>query len=136
MPLKLLVLLLALGLMGLGMKNLQTDSLNGTWIPIKQELAGAKLAATAFAKQKLVISDSTYTYYAESIDKGIARHSGGKMDIFGKTGVNSGKHFTAIYKLANDTLSICYNLSGGNYPSGFDTKGKPGFFLSIFTRGN
>jgi uncharacterized protein (TIGR03067 family) len=108
--------------------------LDGNWVPVKQEIGGTVLAATAFEKQKLVIEDSNYIFSAESVDKGIARYRDGKMDIYGREGVNTGKHFTAIYKLENDHLTICYNLSGDSYPEGFDTKGKRRFFLSEFAR--
>jgi uncharacterized protein (TIGR03067 family) len=56
------------------------------------------------------------------------------MDIYGKEGVNNGKHYTAIYKLENGQLSICYNLKGDSYPGSFDTKGKPLFFISVFRK--
>jgi uncharacterized protein (TIGR03067 family) len=56
------------------------------------------------------------------------------MDILGKEGVNSGKHFTAIYKLENDQLTICYNLSGDAYPAAFDTKGQPKYFMCVFKK--
>ena len=56
------------------------------------------------------------------------------MDIYGKEGVNSGKHFTAIYKFEEGLLTICYNLSGDRYPEAFETKGKPMYFLSVFKR--
>jgi hypothetical protein len=47
-----------------------------------------------------VIIDSNYTLTAESVDKGIVKYgSGDKMDIYGKEGVNMGKHFTAIINL-------------------------------------
>mgnify|MGYP001551270201 FL=1 len=82
----------------------------------------------------LIISDSNYTFTAESVDKGVIRCSGEKMDIYGKEGVNSGKHFTAIYKLENDQLTICYNLSGDAYPEAFDTKGKPKYFMCVFKK--
>ena len=84
-------------------KNTKTNSnpLNGTWIPVKQEMGGKELPAAVFAKQKLIISDSMYTFTAESVDKAVIRYSGDKMDIYGKEGVNTGKHFTAIYKYEN-----------------------------------
>ena len=56
------------------------------------------------------------------------------MDIYGKQGVNAGKHFTAIYKLENELLTICYNLRGDSYPAAFETKGKPTLFLSVFKK--
>src|SRR5205809_7912969 len=98
----------------------QTNNLNGTWIPVKQETAGKELPKAVYEKQKLAISDSNYTFTAESVDKGIVRYGkGDKMDIYGKEGVNTGKHFAAIYKLENEQLTICYNLAGDSYPEAF-----------------
>jgi len=92
------------------------------------------LPAIAFEKQKLIISDSAYTFTAESVDKGLVKHKGDKMDIYGKEGVNAGKHFTAIYKLENGQLIICYNLAGNSYPEAFETKTKPALFLCTFKK--
>ena len=114
--------------------NTKTSFLNGTWIPVKQELGGTVLPKAAFEKQKLIINDSNYTLIAESVDKGIVKPSGDKMDIYGKDGVNAGKHFTAIYKYDNNELTICYNLSGDGYPETFETKGKRMYFLSVFKK--
>ena len=111
-----------------------SDKLDGAWNPVQQEIGGKLLPKTVFEKQKLVISDSSYTFTAESIDKGVLKYANGKMDIYGKEGVNAGKHFTAIYKLENGQLSICYNLAGDSYPDAFETKSKPVLFLSIFTK--
>ena len=114
--------------------SMSTNDLNGTWTPIKQEIGGKELPSVAFQNQKLIILDSTYTFSAESVDKGIVNYQGFQMDIFGKEGVNNGKHFTAIYKLGNEQLTICYNLAGNGYPETFETKGKPMYFLSIFKK--
>jgi uncharacterized protein (TIGR03067 family) len=114
--------------------GMNTAVLNGDWTPIKQEIGGKELPAVAFEKQKLTISDSSYTFIAESTDKGVVKYAGNKMDIYGKEGVNTGKHFTAIYKMENEQLIICYNLAGNIYPDTFDTKGKPLYFLSVFKK--
>jgi uncharacterized protein (TIGR03067 family) len=117
-----------------------SNKLNGTWIPVKEEIGGTALPATAFAAQKLIIMDTTYTFTAESVDKGVLKYDHEKMDIYGKEGVNAGKHFTAIYKFIADSsnkgdqLAICYNLTGNGYPETFDTKGQRTFFLSIFKK--
>src|SRR6476646_8424080 len=100
-----------------------SNPLNGTWVPVQEEIAGNALPSAAFQTQKLVLNDSTYIFTAESVDKGVVKYSGNKMDIYGKEGVNSGKHFTAIYKLENDQLTICYDLSANSYPTAYDTKG-------------
>ena len=64
--------LLILGLSCTSTKNatIKSNKLNGTWVPVKQEMGGTMLPKAAFEKQKLIISDSTYTFIAESIDKG------------------------------------------------------------------
>ncbi|MBI1770354.1 MAG: hypothetical protein HYR67_18445 [Bacteroidetes bacterium] len=112
----------------------KSNFINGTWTPVTQELGGTQLPATTFENQKLIINDSTYIFSAESIDKGVVKYSDDKMDIYGKEGVNAGKHFTAIYKYENEQLTICYNLSGDSYPDAFETNGKPKFFLSVFKK--
>ena len=71
---------------------------------------------------------------AESIDKAVVRYGGDKMDIYGKEGINAGKHFTAIYKYENGELTGCYNLAGKSYPEAFETKSKPLLFLSVFKK--
>ena len=115
--------------------QIKANELNGTWVPVKEEIAGTVLPPAAFEKQKLVINDSTYTFTAESVDKGVLSYSGNKMDIYGREGVNTGKHFTAIYKYENEQLTICYNLAGNGYPEAFETKGKPTLFLCVFKKG-
>lgn len=114
--------------------NENSNSLDGNWVPVNQELAGKALPKTVFENQKLIMKDSTYTLIAESIDKGIVEYRDDRMDIYGKEGVNTGKHFTAIYKFENDQLTICYNLAGDGYPESFETAGKPVYFLSVFKR--
>ena len=112
----------------------QLSKYNGSWFPVNQEIGGKALPKAAFEKQRLIIKDSTYTLIAESIDKGIVKVNGNKMDIYGREGVNKGQHFTAIYKYENNQLCICYNLKGDGYPESFETKPKTLLFLSIFQK--
>lgn len=111
-----------------------SNVLNGTWKPISQEMGGKQLPPAVFQTQKLIISDTTYIFTAESVDKGTLKYKNGQMDIYGKEGVNTGKHFPAIYKLDNDQLTICYNLKGDSYPTEFKTKSKAALFLSVFKK--
>jgi uncharacterized protein (TIGR03067 family) len=113
---------------------MNSNKFDGIWMPIKQEINGTSLPAAVFEKQRLILRDSTYTFTAESTDKGVVKYSGDKMDIYGKEGVNTGKHFTALFKYENDELTICYNLAGDSYPAAFETKSKPTLFLSVFKR--
>lgn len=110
------------------------NPLDGTWLPIQQEMGGKAIPAALFANQKLMLNDTNYTFIAESIDKGVVKVKGNKMDIYGKEGVNAGNLFKAIYKLESDTLTICYNLGGEIYPATFDSSGNPVYFLSVFKR--
>ncbi|HEX3167945.1 MAG TPA: TIGR03067 domain-containing protein [Chitinophagaceae bacterium] len=112
----------------------QTNKLNGSWVPVKLEINGNELPPTTFEKQKLIINDTAYTFIAESVDKGIISYKDGKMDIYGKDGVNAGRHITTIYKFENDQLVICYNLAGDKYPESYETKGKPTYFLATFKK--
>ena len=115
--------------------KMNSDVLNGIWIPVKQEMNGNELPKTAFENQKLTISDSTYTLITDTIDKGIIKYKDdNKTDIYSKEGANAGKHFTAIYKFENEQLTVCYNFSGDLYPVTFDTKNKPTYFLSVFKK--
>jgi uncharacterized protein (TIGR03067 family) len=110
------------------------NKMNGNWVPVFQEIGGTPLPAAAYDNQKLIISDSNYTVIAESVDKGTVKVSSNQLDIYGKEGVNKGKHYSAIFKLENNELTICYNLRGTEYPAEFDTKGKPLYFLSRFKK--
>ena len=131
-----IILFLCIGVGCTGTKNttIKSDTLNGTWAPVKQELGGKLLPKAVFENQRLVMSDSTYTLSAESIDKGVVTYGNGRMDIYGREGVNAGKHFTTIYKIENGWLTICYNLLGDSYPETFETKGKSTLFLSVFEK--
>lgn len=129
-------------------KNITSDSyrkksnkLNGTWVPVKQELGGVLLPAAVLEKQKLIIKGSDYAVISETTDKGLLKYGNDKMDIYGKEGPAAGKHITAIYKFVrsapngeNGQLTICYNLSGDSYPETFETKGKPLYFLSVWKK--
>lgn len=114
--------------------SMNLTPLDGIWIPVKQELGGRELPAAIYQSQTLTIADSSYTVKAESVDKGTLVYKDGQMDIYGKDGVNKGKHFMAIYKLEDGQLTICYNLKGDSYPKEFETKSNPLFFLSVFKK--
>ncbi len=132
------ITLLVLGLGCAGTKDaaMAPSMLYGIWVPVRQEMGGKPLPKAAYENSKLTLSDSSYTLIAESVDKGVVTYGEHTMDIYGREGVNAGKHFTARYTYDDGQLTICYNLAGGAYPEAFETKGKPLYFLSVFTREN
>ena len=110
-------------------------ALNGVWLPVKQEMGGRPFPSSAFDNYTLTIADSIYIYRQPAgADKGNISYTNGKMDIYGKEGVNIGKHYMALYKIENEQLTICYNLSGNGYPEAFETKDKPLYFLSVYKK--
>ncbi len=111
-----------------------SGELNGSWLPVKQQIGGKELAESDFQNQKLAIVDTSFLFIAESADEGSVAYSDGKMDIYVDVGVNAGRHFAAIYKLENELLTICYNLAEDIYPKSFETKSSPTLFLSVFRR--
>ncbi len=112
----------------------ELKNLNGTWIPVREEINGSALPPSYYKKLRLTIKGKKYTAFAESIDKGIVKYADGKMDIYSKEGVNQGKHFTAIYKYDLNELSILYNLAGDHYPETFETKDHELYFLAVFKK--
>lgn len=108
--------------------------LDGVWKPLKQEMNGKSFPTEILAKQKVTITGNTFITEAESVDKGEINYANGKMDIYGKEGVNQGKHFMCIYKLENNLLTVCYNLNGDKYPDSYETKDKPGYLLAVFSK--
>ena len=115
-------------------QTVSVDKLNGTWIPIAQEMNGKTLPKSFYEKQRLIIEDTLYTVIAESIDRGIVKVNRNKLDIYGKEGINIGKHFTGLFELNKDKLTVCYNLKGDYYPTDFITQNKSTLFTSVFTR--
>jgi len=130
----LLLLVIGAGCTGTKKVSKIQSKINGTWVPVKLEMGGQLLPPGSFEKQKLIINDSAYTFIAESVDKGVVTYKDDKLDIYGRDGVNKGKHFTAIYKFENEQLIICYNLAGDVYPATYETKDKPMYFLATFKR--
>jgi len=111
-----------------------SGELDGSWLPVKQEIRGQELPLESFLNQRLTIIDTSFLFIAEGADEGTIKYDGSKMDIHVESGVNAGKFFPAIFKLENSLLTICYNLAGNSYPKEFETLSNPNFFLVVFKR--
>ena len=108
--------------------------LNGIWIPVRQEIGGNELPQSVYKNDILIIGDSTYSVTAENIDLGSLMFTRDHMKIIRKKGVNEGNYYYAMYRYENEQLIICYHLTSGRHPAGFDTKNDPGLFLSTYKR--
>lgn len=129
-----LVLCLTIGCASHKPSKINTASLNGTWIPVKQEMGGTILPVSIYENQKLILKDNKYTVIAESTDEGTVSFNGNKLDVLGVKGPNAGKHIKAICDLQDGLLIVCYNLAGDKYPESFETAGKPTYFMSVFRK--
>lgn len=114
-------------------------ALQGTWLPASAEMSGQAFPEPVRKTMKLVIDADKYTVtVGEQLDKGTTKVDSTKspkvMDIVGTDGPNKGKTILAIYELKEDTLRICYDLSGKARPSEFKTEAEKPLFLVTYKR--
>lgn len=113
--------------------------MEGTWKPVTAEIAGKPFADEVLKTMKLVLADGKYTVtVGEQTDEGTVKLDPTKeprtMDIMGTKGPNKGKTIPAIYELKDNTLRICYDLSGKAHPKEFKTKADTQLFLVEYKR--
>lgn len=114
-------------------------SIDGTWRPSAAELGGEKFPDEVRKTIKLVIGDGKYTVtVGKEPDKGTVKLDPSKkpksLDITGTEGPNKGKTILAIYEKTDDTLRICYDLSGKARPVEFKTSKDTKLFLVTYKR--
>lgn len=141
---KIPILLSVLSLAGVmatfaGPKTDDTREIQGTWLPVKAELAGKPMKDESLKKiVSLKLENGKYVVTAESLDKGTytmdAAAKPKAIDITGAEGPNVGKKIPAIYELDGDTLRICYNLGGGTRPTEFKSPAGQLIFLVTYQR--
>jgi len=119
--------------------KVDAKSMDGTWLPSAAELGGEKFPDEVRKTMKLVIDDGKYTVtVGKNPDRGTVKLDPSKkpkeMDIIGTEGPNNGKTLLAIYEMTDDTLRICYDLSGKARPSEFKTAKDTKLFLVTYKR--
>lgn len=114
----------------------KTDSqaLQGSWAVASAEMAGNAFPEQLIKTMSLTMKEGRYTVMVgQAKDEGTAKINSSKspktMEITGTDGPNKGKTLLAIYKIDGDSLTICYDLSGKEYPSEFKTKPDTRLFL-------
>ncbi len=118
----------------------QKKSLQGTWVPEEAEMAGQKFPDEVRKSIKLELdADGNYTVTTGTgVDKGSVKLDlkarPKTMDVISTEGANKGKTFLAIYELKDDTLKVCYDLSGKMRPAEFTTKPGTSLFLAVYKR--
>jgi uncharacterized protein (TIGR03067 family) len=117
----------------------EDDTLEGTWLPSKAELAGKTFPDEVRKSIKLVIKGDDYTVTVGTLpDRGTCKLDPSAkpkaLDITGTEGPNKGKTILAIYERDGDTLRVCYDLSGKARPKEFGTKEGTQLFLVTYKR--
>ncbi len=133
------VLVLSLSLAARSGDAKDRDAMQGAWLPSAAELAGGKFPDEIRKTIKLVIKDDGYTVsVGKAVDQGTVKLDPSAkpktMEITGTDGPNKGKTFRAIYEIKGDTLRICYDLSGKNYPAEFKTENGTQLYLVTYQR--
>jgi uncharacterized protein (TIGR03067 family) len=113
--------------------------MHGSWKPATAELGGKPFPEAILKTMKLVLTDGMYAVtVGERTDEGKMKLHPAKapreMDIVGTKGPNQGKMIPAIYELSDDTLRICYDLSGKARPKEFKTEAGTQLFLVEYKR--
>jgi uncharacterized protein (TIGR03067 family) len=113
--------------------------INGAWVPSVAELGGKEFPDEVRNSMKLVMDEGKYTVtVGKNPDRGTVKLDPLKkpkeMDITGTEGPNKGKTIPAIYELTDDTLRICYDLSGKARPTEFKTAKDTKLFLVTYKR--
>lgn len=116
-----------------------SKALQGTWKAISAENAGQSFPDDLTKSITLVIKDDKYSVtVGKQPDAGTCKVDPTKspkaMDVTGTEGPNKGKTFLAIYELKDDTLKVCYDLSGKSRPTEFKTMPGTQLFLAVYKR--
>ena len=116
-----------------------TKAVQGTWLPVKAELAGQPLPDTVLKSISLKLDNGKYEVFAAGKpDKGTytidSTTEPRSMTVTGSEGPNNGKTFPAIYELKGDMLRICYDLSGAKRPTEFKSIAGTQLYLVTYNR--
>ena len=114
-------------------------ALQGTWLPVKAELAGQPMSDALLKTISLKLDHGKYEVFVGTApDRGTyTLDSGAKpkgITITGTDGPNIDKTFPAIYELKGDTLRICYDLSGAKRPADFKSSAGTKLYLVTYNR--
>ena len=110
------------------------EKVDGTWIAKTAELGGKKFPEAVTKSITLMLKDDQYTVtVGKNPDRGTCKRNPAAkpktLDITGTEGPNKGRTILAIYERKDDTLKVCYDLTGKKYPEGFKTADGTQLFL-------
>ena len=117
-----------------------SKSLRGVWTCASAVIDGKPLAEEAAKNLKLTLTADRYKtergeqVLFDSTYKVDTAKSPPEMDMIGTEGDLKGKAALGIYKLAGNTLTICYVMPGKERPTAFESQPQSGAFLVVWKR--
>jgi uncharacterized protein (TIGR03067 family) len=114
-------------------------AVQGSWQPVKAELAGQPMSDAVLKIISLKLDDGKYeVFVGKEPDRGTytldSTTEPKGMTITGTEGPNKGKTFLAIFELKEDSLRVCYDLSGTKRPTEFKTSAGTQLYLVTYHR--
>jgi uncharacterized protein (TIGR03067 family) len=114
-------------------------AVQGTWIPVKAELAGQAIPEAVLKTIVLKLDQEKYEVsVAGKTDQGTCTQDPTtkpkRLSIQGTDGPNAGKTFLCIYEIDGDTFRVCYDLSGMMHPADFATAKGTLLYLVTYMR--
>jgi uncharacterized protein (TIGR03067 family) len=114
------VVLSALAIVSCSSSPRSGPTLAGQWAPVTAELGGGAFPVANFGGATLSLTADTYEFAGDKGTYSVSLAvSPARMDIRGREGPNAGRTIPAIYELAGDQLTICYQLGPGERPRDF-----------------
>ena len=112
------------------------NPLEGIWQPLYAEIGGEEAPKMMLEKMEVELAGGQYTvrFGGEIYDYGnYTLDADGHLTLLGTDGPNAGRTIPGLFKLAGDTLSICYGLAGLR-PANFSTGTDPQLYLVNYQR--
>ncbi|HEV3143776.1 MAG TPA: TIGR03067 domain-containing protein [Gemmataceae bacterium] len=112
----------------------------GVWVPTEMTVAGQALPAEQLSALKLTIGDGKYKAEVnnEGTDSGTytidSTKKPGRLEITSTDGANKGKKMLAIWELSGDTMKVCYDLEGKDYPTEFKSTKENKYLLAVYKK--
>lgn len=120
--------------------NVESQHHQGKWVATAATLEGNPFPSAVTESISLTITGDQYeVMVGDKPDKGTcsidADHTPNRMKINGTEGPNTGKTFLAIFDFPNaDEMRVCYDLSGSEYPTEFESTAENGLYLVDYSR--
>jgi len=112
----------------------------GVWVPTEMKVAGQEAPADQLSAIKLTVGDGKYKVEInkEGAEEGTytvdSTKTPARMAITAGDGPNKGKKLLAIFELSGDTMKVCYDTDGKEYPKEFKSTTENKYLLIVYKK--